>query len=243
MNDKNLELIPENNQIVNYDKNPIVIKDYNSLFIFLLNISLIPIIIYIHIYNPGELDESSLFRNIIIVSFFIGFFIRPYLKSKGKRKIVLTNNDIKFMHENKILEEIKLSEITDIKKTYIDLYHKSQVPNKLLLIFAYIIIIFIIISEKAYYILLLILFLHIFLVIAKYILHKMKDKNYKYRLFDAILVYSGDKFINILPITSKQYEEVRKYFLDKSLADIENKKIYFEITHSFERINLSKAFL
>ncbi len=241
MNNKNLELIPENNQIVNYDKNPIVIKDYNSLFIFLLNISLIPIIIYTYIYNPGGLDESSLFRNIIIVSFFMGFFIRPYLKSKGKRKIVLTNNDIKFMHENKILEEIKLSEITDIKKTYIDLYHKSQVPNKLLLIFAYIIIIFIIISEKDYYILLLILFLHIFLVIAKYILHKMKDKNYKYRLFDAILVYSGDKFINILPITSKQYEEVRKYFLDKSLADIENKKIYFEITHSFERINLSKG--
>lgn len=69
----------------------------------------------------------------------------------------------------------------------------------------------------------------------------MKDKNYKYRLFDAILVYSGDKFINILPITSKQYEEVRKYFLDKGLSDIENKKIYFEITHSFERINLSKG--
>lgn len=49
MNNKNLELIPENNQIVNYDKNPIVIKDYNSLFIFLLNISLIPIIIYTYI--------------------------------------------------------------------------------------------------------------------------------------------------------------------------------------------------
>lgn len=240
MNEKNLELIPENNQIVDYDKNPIEIKDYNTLFIFLLNISLMLIIIYIHIYNPGGLDESSLSRNIIIVSFFMVFFIRPYLKSKGKRKIILTNNDIKFMHENKILEEIKLSEITDIKKTYIDLYHKSQVPNKLLLIFAYIIIIFII-SEKAYYILLLILFLHIFLIIAKYILHKMKDKNYKYRLFDAILVYSGDKFINILPITSKQYEEVRKYFLDKGLSDIENKKIYFEITHSFERINLSKG--
>ena len=26
----------------------------------------------------------------------------------------------------------------------------------------------------------------------------MKDKEYKYRLFDSILVYSGDKFINIL---------------------------------------------
>lgn len=49
MDDKNLELIPENNQIVDYDRNPIEIEDYNSLFIFLLNISLIPIIIYIYI--------------------------------------------------------------------------------------------------------------------------------------------------------------------------------------------------
>lgn len=51
MDDKNLELIPENNQIVDYDRNPIEIEDYNSLFIFLLNISLIPIIIYIYIYT------------------------------------------------------------------------------------------------------------------------------------------------------------------------------------------------
>ena len=107
MNDKSLELIPKRNTILDYDNEPIIIRDYNSLFIFLLNISLIPIVMYIYIYNPGGLDEGSLFRNTIIVSFFIGFFIRPYLKSKGKRKIVLTNNDIKFKHENKILEEIK----------------------------------------------------------------------------------------------------------------------------------------
>ena len=116
MDDKNLELIAEINTTLDYDKEPIIIEDYNSLFIFLLNISLIPIIVYIYIYNPGGLDEGSLSRNIVITSFFMSFFIRPYLKSKGKRKIVLTNNDIKFKHENKILEEIKLSEITDIKK-------------------------------------------------------------------------------------------------------------------------------
>lgn len=241
MNDKSLELIPKRNTILDYHNEPIIIKDYNSLFIFLLNISLIPIVMYIYIYNPGGLDEGSLFRNTIIVSFFMGFFIRPYLKSKGKRKIVLTNNDIKFKHENKILEEIKLSEITDIKKTYIDLYHKSQVPNKLLLIFAYTISILFVISQKAYYLLLLILFLHIFLVIAKYILHKMKDKNYKYRLFDAIIVYNNNKFINILPVTNTDYQKIRNYFLDKGFGDIQNKKIYFEITHSFERINLSKG--
>ncbi|MCT7567741.1 hypothetical protein [Aliarcobacter butzleri] len=58
MDDKNLELIPEINTTLDYDKEPIIIEDYNSLFIFLLNISLIPIIVYIYIYNPGGLDEG-----------------------------------------------------------------------------------------------------------------------------------------------------------------------------------------
>ncbi|MCT7910655.1 hypothetical protein N5912_02320 [Arcobacter lacus] len=60
-------------------------------------------------------------------------------------------------------------------------------------------------------------------------------------MFDSILVYSGDKFINILPITSKQFEEVRKYFLDNGLGDIQNKKIYFELMgHLYEKIDLDK---
>lgn len=246
MDDKNLELIPENNQIVDYDKNPIEIEDYNALFMFLVNISLIPILIFLYInhkYSPGEISEASLYRNLfIIIPLAMSFYMIPYIKSRRKRKIALTNTDIKFMQENVIIEEIKISEITDIKKTYTDIYHKSQNLKSYQRFGLFIVFPLIAILSNSYYILLIIPFMHIFLIITKCLFHKLKDKNYKYKFFDAILVYSGDKFINILPVTSSDYEKVRRYFLDKELGDIQNKKIYFKLfEHSFERINLSKG--
>ncbi|WP_418180952.1 hypothetical protein ACNSOL_03240 [Aliarcobacter lanthieri] len=232
---------------IDYDKNPIEIEDYNTLFMFLVNISLIPLLIFIYInyqYNQGEISEASLYRNLfIIIPFAMSFYMLPYIKSRGKRKIVLTNTDIKFMHKNMIIEKIKISEITDIKKTYIDMYHKSQNLKSyqrfgLLIVFPLIAIL-----SNSYYILLIIPFMHIFLIITKYLFHKVKDKNYKYKFFDAILVYSGDKFINILPVTYSDYKKIRNYFLDNGLGDIQNKNIYFKLfEHSFERINLDKKY-
>ena len=48
---------------------------------------------------------------------------------------------------------------------------------------------------------------------------------------------------NLIPYMEilKSNDKIRNYFLDKGFGDIQNKKIYFEITHSFERINLSKG--
>lgn len=71
--------------------------------------------------------------------------------------------------------------------------------------------------------------LHILTILLKYIFHKIKDRSYTFRLFDSVIVFDGEKFINILPITNKDYEEVRNYFLVQGLGDIQNKKIYFEI--------------
>lgn len=42
-------------------------------------------------------------------------YIRAYLRARNKRKIILMNDSIKFMHENNVIEEIKISEITDKK--------------------------------------------------------------------------------------------------------------------------------
>ena len=132
MNDKNLELISERNIILDYDKNPIKIEDYNTLFVFLISMSIIPLIIYVYIYNPGGVSEGSLYRNTFIIAPFLMMpYIRAYLKSRNKRKIILMNDSIKFMHENKTIEEIKIFEITDIKRTYSDIYHKTQVIGEL----------------------------------------------------------------------------------------------------------------
>ncbi|WP_152020158.1 hypothetical protein [Aliarcobacter butzleri] len=236
MDDKNLEL---------NDKNPIEIKDYNTLFEFLITISMIPIAIYAYIHNlniPGGMSESSLNRHIfIIIPFLMMPYIRAYLRARNKRKIILMNDSIKFMHENNIIEEIKISEITDIKRTYSDLYHKTQVIGEISYIAFIFVFIFLFILDMLYILLFIYPILHIYLIIIKYFFHNIKDKSFTYKLFDAIIVYSNDKFINILPSTNKEYEEVRNYFLDKDLGNIKDKKIFMEIGHLYERIKFSQG--
>ena len=227
-------------QVRDYDKEPIVIEDYNPLFAVLFACSLIPIMIYVYIYNPGGTSEASLFRNmIIIIPLSLYPYFNVYLKSRKKRKIVLTNETIKFYHEDIVIEEIKLSEIVNIKRTYSDMYHKSQHIKWFYSLGALILLLPIVIIEKAYDLLLIIPVVHIFLISTKYIFHKIKDSKYTYRLFDSFMIYSNESFINILPVTSQEYEVVRNYFLTKNLGDIQNKKIYFELlSHRFEKLSL-----
>ena len=98
----------DDEKVINdYDKEPIILEDYNSLFAFLIHISFIPAMILIYIYNPGGTSSDSLFRNIFIILPAMMYpYISSYLKSKGKRKIIFDNNSIKFMHENIVIEDI-----------------------------------------------------------------------------------------------------------------------------------------
>ena len=121
----------EKNQKRDYDKEPIIIEDYNSLFLFLFMVSFLPLCIFVYIYNPFNVEKTDSFaRNLlIIIPLMIFPYLRSYFRAKGKRKIVLENRSIKFLHENILIEEIEVSKISEIKKTYSDIYHKSQYPN------------------------------------------------------------------------------------------------------------------
>ena len=225
-----------------YDKEPIIIEDYNSLFLFLLMASLILISILTYFYNPFDVEKTSSFgRNALVIIPLMSFpYIRAYIRARGKRKIVLENRSIKFLHEKIVIEEIDISKISEIKRTYSDIYHKSQYPNIIgkigwflfIPIMAYLI---------KYAVLLIYLVPYLYIIFSKYIFHKIKDKKYKFRLFDAVIIFDGKNFINILPITNKDYEEVRNYFLVQGLGDIQNKRIYFEIGHLNDSIEINKG--
>ena len=225
-----------------YDKEPIIIEDYNSLFLFLFMVSFLPLCIFVYIYNPFNVEKTDSFaRNLlIIIPLMIFPYMSSYFRAKGKRKIVLENRSIKFLHENILIEEIEVSKISEIKKTYSDIYHKSQYPN----IFGKIGW-FLAIPLLAYFFgyLVLLIFpgLYLYIVFLKYLFHKIKDKSYKFRLFDSVIIYDGEKFINIFTITNKDYEDVRNYFLTQGLGDIQNKKIYFEIGHLNDSIEINKG--
>lgn len=225
-----------------YDKEPIIIEDYNSLFLFLLMASFLPLCIFVYIYNPFNVEKTDNFaRNLlIIIPLMIFPYMSSYFRAKGKRKIVLENRSIKFLHENILIEEIEVSKISEIKKTYSDIYHKSQYPNIIGKI-GWFLAIPLLAYFFGYLVLLMFLGLYLYIVFIKYLFHKIKDKSYKFRLFDSVIIYDNEKFINILPITNKDYEDVKNYFLTQGLGNIQNKKIYFEIGHLNDSIEIKRV--
>ena len=211
-----------------YNKKPIIIEDYNSLFLALFTLSVIPIMIYVYMYNPGGTSEDSLFRNMIIIIPIMMFpYIAGYFKSRGKRKIVLNNETISFLHENQILEKININQITDIRRTYRDIYHKSQYEGYFGKFLSLIFFPFA-------------LLMHFVLLINKLIFHIYKDGIKSYRFYDAIIVYEEGKFINILPTTLKEYKEVRVFFRSKKNTNIDKCNTFFNLSHLHENIKIER---
>jgi hypothetical protein len=210
-----------------YDKDPIIIEDYNLLFSALFTLYGVPIVIYLYIFNPGELDETSLSTNIFIVMPILMVpYIYPYFKNKSKRKIIIKNDYISFNHEEIEIEKIKIKEITDIRISFTDLYHKSQHPSKLGRIFSYITFPIAII-------------MNLILIINKYFFHIFQDGEESYRFFDAYIIFSEKRFINILPTTREEYSAIEKYFHKKNILTTKEVKRYYYLFGAMpEKINL-----
>lgn len=211
----------------NYDKEPIIIKDYNYIFWLLFQLWFIPIIIYIYVKNPGNLSEVSLYTSVFIV---IPILIAPSLKvffyARGKRTIKFLNDEIQFLHKDSIITSIKLSELEGVRKSYTDYYHKSQDLNPLQEIATIIIFPFIFLA-------------HILLIINKYLLIQLLNKSKtKYRINSSILIFSNTSFINVFPTSEKTYLEVKDYILNKKNINIEEQDSIFRYAYFWEKINL-----
>lgn len=148
--------------------------------------------------------------------------------AKDKRIIKLTNSKIEFLHREILLEKISLDEITNIHKTFSDLCHKSQHPNAFGRLMSYLFAPLYLVSNFA-------------LLVYKFIFHLFKDGYRSYRFYDAIIVFADDRFINILPTTEEEYNEVKKYFYRKKQINVATTKVFFDFFgHMPEKINLQR---
>jgi len=192
-----------------YDKESIVIEDYNPLFKILM--ILVASIWFIDIFiDPlKHMSHSQVFWS----SHFFGFVFIPaigfyFYFRKAKRKIILENNLLVYRENTEDLEVIALEEINDIRRTFNDYYRKEQNMDQ-----DHTIRIFLgrLVSPIEYLILLF----------NKVLFHLIKNRLSAYKVFDAILISTLDgRVINILPTTKVEYETVRTYFLEKKSVDI-----------------------
>ena len=205
-----------------YNKKPIVIKDYNSIFSCLFSL---PFVL-------GCFIALFVFENKIVISALIGqmFFIhiRPYIFYGRKRSIRLFNNRIDFCQNNHLVESINLDKKFEIYKTFDDYYHKSQKLDKFANFFRFISVP---VSYLLYYLPILII---------KFLFYFFKTKGTFYKFYDCIIIFQGDKILNILATSRYERALVKKYFLDKFQIDIDKLNFYKKLFHGFENIKLGE---
>ena len=205
-----------------YDKRPIVIKDYNSIFMFLVAMPwLISSFYFLFTHH-----NKAAFSFLIAQTFY--FNIRPYIFSGRKRSVKLSNNKIGFLQADNIIESINLDEKFEIYKTFDDYYHKSQNLSNL--------------QKKVKWISVVLLWIvyYPFFFLSKTLFYFFKTKGTFYKFYDCIIIFQDDKVLNILATSRSERALVKKYFLDKFKIDIDLLQVCKKTDHGLEKIEIHK---
>ena len=205
-----------------YDKRPIVIKDYNSIFMFLVAMPwLISSFYFLFTHH-----NKAAFSFLIAQTFY--FNIRPYIFSGRKRSVKLSNNKIEFLQADNIIESINLDEKFAIYKTFDDYYHKSQNLSNL--------------QKKVKWISVVLLWIayYPFFLLSKILFYFFKTKGTFYKFYDCIIIFQDDKVLNILATSRFERALVKKYFLDKFKIDIDLLQVCKKTDHGLEKIEMHK---
>ncbi|MSN97218.1 hypothetical protein F1B92_08620 [Campylobacter sp. FMV-PI01] len=214
-----------------YDKESIVIKDYNPIFqIISFCVAVFPMIIYFGIYG-----DKNTFLNIRNYIFFVfPFFVLPILISNFKslkNTIKFTDEKILYFSDEEIIEEISLDKITEIKKTIDARQNKSQkMPSyvKYLLLFLFCFFGYLAFTQNIKFFFFGATFCFFGFPLFKYGFHFYKDKAKSYELFDNFIFFENDKFINVMPINTHEKSEIENFISEKfSLKSNELNKTYF----------------
>ena len=203
-----------------YDSNPLIINDYNPLITFYTFIFLItPIVLAIAFY-----DGEHFYRYVLSLVAFGSFSFRVYMKTKGKRKIILKNSEITYMHEDMLLESILISNITSVKKGFQDFYTKKQEQSDL----ATMILILVYPLE---------LLMQSLMIITKTVFKIYKKGISNYRFFDSVIIFEDEVLINIFPTTKNEYQDLEAYLRRITDKNIEALPIFYKLVYREERFN------
>ena len=205
-----------------YDKRPIVIKDYNSIFMFLVAMPWLLSSFYFLFTHHNK----AAFSFLIAQTFY--FNIRPYIFSGRKRSVKLSNNKIEFLQADNIIESINLDEKFEIYKTFDGYYHKSQNLSDF--------------QKKVKWISVVLLWIayYPFFLLSKILFYFFKTKGTFYKFYDCIIIFQGDKVLNILATSRYERTLVKKYFLDKFKIDIDVLQVCKKTDHGLEKIEIGK---
>ena len=176
-----------------YNKRPIVIKDNSLLFVFIF---VLPVLIVDFIYL---LLGANRFLSAII-AFGIVAYILPYFKNKNY--IAINSDSVKFLENGNIIREIKLSEDSEIYKSFENLSKELKGARRYLTMPARIA-------------------LYPLTIMSNFIFWILFKKKVNYKFYEYIILKQKSVIISISPNTNYERTLIRKFFKDNFDSDIE----------------------
>ena len=216
----------------NYDKEPIIIKDYiygeygvYSIFIF------IPILFIVTI--AVNKTASGILPNFFLVAGMIGVCIYRNNKANiDKKRFELRQERIVYISKDEI-KEIKISDIEKIRKSNDIRYEFDQRNGWFDKAFIITWLTLGILIEGASVIISFVAaFIFAFLSV-KFLMHLHKGGVASLMLFDQIIIYekpkNGGKMLNILVMSNHEMIEIKRYFLSRLNTDIDKVAVAWSV--------------
>jgi len=204
-----------------YDKEPIVIEDYNPMIIYNSVKFLLILGIAIILFNPMEITIDRLIGGMIMLLIIV-YPVYNNFSKLSKRYIILSEHDISVQDSNNnLIYKINLDNINLVQKTYEPYYtykqslsHFSELRKFIGYILAIILVPLKILET-------------IIRVLYKKILFYIKFRNIYFNIFDSIVftAVNNSEIINILIPNHELHEDIDSYLKSKLSIQINKLKI------------------
>ncbi|AKT91356.1 putative membrane protein [Campylobacter ureolyticus RIGS 9880] len=201
-----------------YDKEPLIVKNYSVLLVFIICLMGVILIAIFTIYN----DQRYFY---LVISIFICIESSSRLFSnKNSFYVVFNESSIQYLANNKLEKEIITKEIKHIKNCFADEAHLIKVNKK----FARFIILAIIsfltycLCVGDFFIVLVPLIIFMFTFAVKFIFEIFINKKFSFKFYTGLIIYGkDDDMIDFLPKIS-DYKKIKKYFLAKKCINLDS---------------------
>lgn len=215
----------EKNMKRDYDREPIVIEDRmpEISFIYFIFLTLIPlsiILLWMHL-SGKKIDWTHVAISLSILYLPTYYFLKSRIANF--RTISLDNTSITRNWDDNLLK-IKLTNVKNVKKSFIDFYDKNQKIDKTrrkLFFWLY---------SPAY-----VFVGHPYLIFIKYFYKAVKGFSNK-SLFDTIVIFDkNEEMITVFIATLEEKEALREYFSQKDF-DIDNLSIFYTTHYAIDEL-------
>lgn len=219
-----------------YDKKPLIIKDYysdeviNKFIVYVI----LPILIICAIISPS-MHDTNRYLFILLYGFLgltsiILYSVRKLKQpTKNNDFFKFTNSNISYFNNNKQIKNLDKNNIARLALSFDRRYDNKYKASKFFIVYLCIFLIIwgglLIFVYSFYTLILALLFVYFILFGFKPLLHIHKGGFKSLRFFDQLVIYEnefkGGKIINILVATNDEYNELREYFLQILNIDID----------------------